>query len=102
MLSSDEQDPGQRIDAHRVWAGSADVANGKGGAARVEQFCHAVGQPWKVRTRDRAPDNDADRGLLVHRLELRRRRALEVIAARPMNIPARSRQTGMEPNSHAL
>jgi hypothetical protein len=38
MLSSDHQDPGKGINAHRVRADSADIADGDGGAARLEQF----------------------------------------------------------------
>jgi hypothetical protein len=67
--------PRQRIDGYGVGVKTADVAPGPGGVASGNESAEAIAEPGEIGKRDRAPDGEADRGLLAHRYWLDVRRA---------------------------
>jgi hypothetical protein len=57
----------QRVDGGSVRSEIAHIAHGAGGVPLLDEVTEAIAQPKEIRTRDRAPNNEADGGLLRHR-----------------------------------
>ena len=66
MPPGGELEPRQRVDGHRIRVDAAHVTHATAAPARLEQRADALAETGEVRRCDRAPDSEADGGLLVH------------------------------------